>query len=125
MGVGILKREIKAPPLVVPLSGVSCLQLGEGREGKVIFFSYVGLPISAPRGLTTAKNIRSASWMCECWRWRVFILNKGMCWRFRKKAISHTYIKTCIEDENDLKITAVTRLLEAVLTLILCKTRAK
>lgn len=55
---GILKREIKAPPLVVPLTGVSCLQLGEGREGKVIFFCYVGLPISAPRGLTTAKNIR-------------------------------------------------------------------
>lgn len=55
----------------------------------------------------------------------MFILNKGTCWRFRKKEISPTNINTCMEDENDLKITAVTQLLEAVLTPILCKTRAK
>lgn len=38
-GMGwVLKGEIKAPPLAAPLTGVSCLQLREGCEGKVIFF---------------------------------------------------------------------------------------
>lgn len=33
----------------------------------------------------------------------------------RKKQISNTYLKTCVEDKNDLKITALTQVLEAIL----------
>lgn len=45
----LLKGELRAPPLVVPLTGVSRLQLREGCEGKMMFLCRVGLPIRAPQ----------------------------------------------------------------------------
>lgn len=67
----VLTGKIKASALVALLTGVSCLQLKEGCEGKVMFVCHVVLPITAPRGLSTSKNIRSTSWMSVCWRWMV------------------------------------------------------
>lgn len=68
-GGRLLTGKIKVPALVAPLAGVSCLQLREGCEGKVMFLCHVVLPITAPRGLSMSKNITLASWMSECWRW--------------------------------------------------------
>lgn len=80
-GLWRLTGKIRAPALVAPLTEVSRLPLKEGCEGKVMFSSHSVLSITAPRGLSTSKNIRSTSWMSVCvGGGRCYIVDKGRCW---------------------------------------------